>query len=48
MADFKASKIPRKVFEPKKTCDNDMPNKDNPGPGAYDYSNVQTKKSFNA
>jgi len=34
-ADFISSKQPRKVFEPRKTVDNDMPSKENPAPGQY-------------
>ena len=36
IADFASSKIPRKVFEPNRTRDNDLPSKENPGPGQYD------------
>jgi len=35
-ADFTTSKIPRKLFEPNITRENNLPNKENPGPGAYD------------
>ena len=33
IADFTTSKIPRKVFEANKTRENDLPSKENPGPG---------------
>lgn len=33
IADFTTTKIPRKVFEPNKTRENDLPAKENPGPG---------------
>ena len=32
-ADFISSKISRKVFEPTKAIDNNLPCKENPGPG---------------
>ena len=37
--DFTSCKIPRKVFEPNKTRENDLPSKENPGPGQYDIGN---------
>jgi len=46
-ADFVSSKIPRKVFEPSKLRENDLPSKDIPGPGQYDIQ-VKDKKTFNA
>jgi hypothetical protein len=32
-ADFVSSKITRKVFEPNRTRENNLPSKENPGPG---------------
>lgn len=32
-ADFVSSKIQRKIFEPNRTRDNNLPSKENPGPG---------------
>lgn len=33
IADFHATKIDRKIFEPTKAIDNNLPSKENPGPG---------------
>lgn len=46
--DFMSSKIQRKLFEPNKTRDNNLPSKENPGPGQYDFSDPGDKKNFNA
>jgi hypothetical protein len=35
-ADFTTTKIPRKVFEANKTRENNLPAKENPGPGQYE------------
>lgn len=47
-ADFVSSKIPRKVFEPTKTRENELTSKDNPAPGQYDPISNTEKKNFNA
>jgi hypothetical protein len=48
-ADFVSSRITRKVFEPNKTRENNLPSKENPGPGHYDAAIiVGDKKNFNA
>ena len=47
-ADFITSKIPRKVFEPDKTRENNLPAKENPAPGHYEIIGVNDKKNFNA
>jgi len=36
-ADFISSKIQRKIFEPNRTRENNLPSKENPGPGQYDF-----------
>ncbi len=46
--DFASSKIKRKIFEPNKTRENNLPSKENPGPGQYDFQNPGDKKNFNA
>jgi len=46
--DFASSKIKRKIFEPNKTRDNNLPSKENPGPGQYEFQNPGDKKNFNA
>ena len=35
--DFMSSKITRKLFEPNRTKENNLPAKENPGPGQYDF-----------
>lgn len=47
-ADFVSSKIPRKVFEPNKTRENNLPSKDIPGPGHYESAPIVEKKHFNS
>ena len=47
-ADFVSAKIPRKVFEPIKSRDNNLPSKENPGPGQYDSQIPNEKKDFNS
>jgi hypothetical protein len=43
-----SSKITRKLFEPNKMKENNLPPKENPGPGQYDFQNPGDKKNFNA
>jgi hypothetical protein len=48
--DFVSSKIQRKVFEPNRMRENNMPSKENPGPGHYEEVNpaAEDRKNFNA
>jgi hypothetical protein len=46
--DFMSSKIQRKLFEPHKMKGNNLPAKENPGPGQYDFQDPGDKKNFNA
>lgn len=48
IADFATAKIPRKVFESTNHIENNLPNKENPGPGAYENGTAKDKKNFNA
>jgi len=48
IADFTSTKVNRKIFEPSKAIENELPPKENPGPGQYDYMNINEKKNFNS
>lgn len=47
IADFATTKIARKVFEPSKARENELPPKDNPGPGQYEPYKFNQGKNFN-
>lgn len=40
IGDFVASKIERKVFEPKNERANTLPSRENPGPGQYEPNGI--------
>ena len=48
VTDFTATKVQRKLFEPNKTRENNLPSKENPGPGTYEYFTADDKKNFNS
>ena len=49
ITDFNSQKAARKVFEPTKYRENNLPSKENPGPGQYEnIIMVGDKKNFNS
>jgi hypothetical protein len=47
-ADFNSTKVQRNVFEPNITRDNNLPSRENPGPGQYDSLSPNLKRQFHS